>query len=155
MVDDAPRPMRRLLRYARSALMMTQREMGETIGAASRTIIRWERGHSEPSPDQVKRLADLVRPEEADLADELLAAAGVHVPAPLAPPPERVPLPVPPPVPVAMPKHAVDAVVYAAADAMNVAPRAMRLAIAAAFLRARELGLSIEAVAEALGSEGP
>jgi hypothetical protein len=44
----------------------------------------------------------------------------------------------------------IDSVVRAAADVMGVTPDAIRPAIAAAFARALEAGLDVEAVAEKL-----
>jgi hypothetical protein len=48
----------------------------------------------------------------------------------------------------------VEAVVCAAADAMDVSPRAMRPALLAAFTRARRIGLTVEAMEKALGGAG-
>ncbi len=44
----------------------------------------------------------------------------------------------------------VDSIVSVAVDAMNLAPSAVRPALRAAFLRARDLGVSLEAIAEAM-----
>ena len=50
----------------------------------------------------------------------------------------------------ASPSDAIDSVVRAAADAMGVTPDAIRPAVAAAFERARDAGLDVQAVAERL-----
>ncbi len=50
------------------------------------------------------------------------------------------------PAPAPSSPAAADSVVCAAADAMNLPPRALRPALLAAFKRAHTLGLSVEAV---------
>jgi DNA-binding XRE family transcriptional regulator len=152
MVDDPPRPLRRVLRYVRQALMMSQVELGEAIGLSRRTIIRWERGQSSPVPFQAQQLVDLVRPEEPDLADELLAAMGMEPAVAGAP---SVDGPVTSLGKTPGGRHIIDAVVYAAADAIDGVPRDVRRAVTAAFVRAREMGLSVEEVAQALLAPHP
>jgi hypothetical protein len=49
------------------------------------------------------------------------------------------------------PKLSIDSVLLAAADAADISPRATKAAVVAAFVRARELGLSVEAVVKGLG----
>ena len=146
MRSDAPRPLHRVLRIARGTLGMTQLELGAALSVSHRTVLRWEGRRSEPAPFQVSALAELVRPENGPLADELLDLAGIArpVPPPEPPPPPRVPRP------AIQPKHAIDLLVYAAADAIDMPPRAMRVAMAAAFARAAEMGLTVEAVVEGL-----
>ena len=136
-------------------LGMSQGELGDALGVSRRTIIRWQRGHTSPAPTQVKQLADLVRDEDDELADELLAQIGIE---PVAPPaaeaassamavaaPTAAPAP-PPEPPGPAPAHAIDSIVCVAADAANLVPRAMRPALAAAFTRAMELGLTLEQI---------
>ncbi len=48
------------------------------------------------------------------------------------------------------PAHMIDAIVCSAADAANLLPRAVRPALRAAFARARELGISVEAAERGL-----
>jgi hypothetical protein len=92
-------------------------------------------------------MALLVHPVDAALAAEIAAAGGttldalglVPATAPAAPhgsggPPDRV----------------VDAVVCAAAEAMQVMPQSVRPAVLAAFACARELGLTVEGVERVL-----
>jgi hypothetical protein len=52
----------------------------------------------------------------------------------------------------ARPEQLVENVIYAAAEAMDVSPRAMRGAIAAAFARAKELGLDVAGVDRVLAA---
>jgi DNA-binding XRE family transcriptional regulator len=142
-----------LLRMAQHETETTQYELGEKLGVSRRTIIRWGRNATSPAPFQVQQLADLVRATgNDDLADALLEAANLPIPEPPvqvveAPSPAPSPEPVGPP-----PQHLMDAVIYAAADAADLAPRKTRLALRAALLRARELGVTAEAMVEALGA---
>jgi transcriptional regulator with XRE-family HTH domain len=142
----------------RRALKMTQAELADAMGTSSRTVIRWEKGHAS------RELARLVREEDDELADELLVVTGVGAeggvdvaiagalepllaPAPTPREPAAAPAPHAP-----APKHLVDAVLFAAADAVDMVPRAVTPAVVAAFTRAHELGLSIEAVVEGLAT---
>jgi hypothetical protein len=102
-----------------------------------------------PSYAQLQRLVGLVYPQSVELAGHIAAAMGTDlVSLGIAPPPLPPPPPPPPPAPV---EDVVDAVVCAAAEAIDVTPRAVRPALIAAFTRARRLGLGVEAVEKALG----
>ncbi len=148
MAIQTHRPVRELLIYARQTLGMTQKEFGQALGASHRTASRWEGGRSYPYGTELIKLAAMVYPKDARLAAELAAAKGqtleglgiVAPPAP-APPPPLPPLPV---------RLLVDSVVCAAADALETAPVTLRVALLAAFRRARELRLSIDDVESAL-----
>jgi transcriptional regulator with XRE-family HTH domain len=137
-----------LLVYAGQALKMGQARLGERLGVSRRTVNRWTAHGITFSPGQASRLAALVHPANRALAariaatqGETLESLGLEKPAPPAPPPA------PPPEP---PRYAVDVVVCAAAEALDVSPRAVRPALLAAFQRAREAGLTIEHVEKAL-----
>ena len=171
-MSSDPRPLKRVLIDARQSLGMNQRELAEAMGVSSRTIIRWQHGQSEPVEAQVHQLAAMVREEDEELADELLTAASVApaprpqadvTPAgaePMAPaPPVAAPSPSFALAPAAAgpsqstapaPAHMIDAIVCSAADAANLLPRAVRPALRAAFARARELGISVEAAERGL-----
>ena len=85
MPDNSPRALRRMLRLARMSLGMTQASLGDALGSASRTVIRWEQGRSIPDTGRMLRLADMVRGEDSELATALLESAGIAprpVPAP-------------------------------------------------------------------------
>jgi hypothetical protein len=83
---------------------------------------------------------------------ETLESLGIVTPAPapvvVPPPPPPAP---PPPLPTAL---VVEAVVCAAADALQAPPSAVRGALLAAFCRARELRLSVNDVESALAGSG-
>jgi transcriptional regulator with XRE-family HTH domain len=162
MASQAPRHVRRVMLDCRRALKMTQAELAEAIGVSSRTVIRWEKGHASLVADQVREIAGLVREEDEELADELFVVTGVSaedgaavevvaaleaLPAPAPKEPETVSAP-----PGPAPTHLIDAVLFAAADAVDMVPRAVTPAVVAAFTRAHELGLGIEAVVEGLAT---
>jgi DNA-binding XRE family transcriptional regulator len=143
--------MSHLLRMVQNELGLTQLELGHKLGVSRRTIIRWSVNSTRPAPFQVEELAALVRAEgNDDLADSLLEAEDLPLPQP------RVELPAPrvvvePPPPAGpAPQHALDAVIYAASDAADLAPRTARIVLRAALQRAKELGVSADAIVEAL-----
>jgi transcriptional regulator with XRE-family HTH domain len=140
------RPVRTLVVVARHTLRMTQRRLGEALGASSRTAARWEAGQSALYPPALAKLAALVHPRDAALAAEIAAAAGQTLESLgiVAPPP---PPAAPPPLPARL---LVDAVVCVAADALGAAPATLRQALFAAFRRARELRLTVDDVEAAL-----
>lgn len=149
MAIQTHRTVRELLIHARQALGMTQKQFGMALGASHRTASRWEGGQSYPYGSELTELAALVYPKDASLAAELAAAKGqtlesLGIVAPPAPAPAAPP---PPPLPVRL---LVDSVVCAAADALETAPVTLRVALLAAFRRARELRLSIDDVESAL-----
>jgi transcriptional regulator with XRE-family HTH domain len=162
MEFNKARPFKRVFLDARRALGMNQGDLAEAMGVSRRTIIRWQHGQTAPVETQVRDLAALVYEEDADLADELLASAML---APTPPPddtraeslagsPPPPATSVNPPAPEGpAPAHLVDAIVYAAADAADMVPRAMRSPLRAAFSRAAQLGVSIESIVLALADE--
>jgi hypothetical protein len=134
---------------------LNQGKLADLLGSSRRTVQRWETASSYPQPHYLHALADAVRPHDAALAEALDG----HAPRPVAPPPPPPPpaiVPVadavsaaeaPPTIPpravLAVPAHVlVDSVVCAAAEAMSLAPQALRPALVAAFRRAREAGLT-------------
>jgi transcriptional regulator with XRE-family HTH domain len=136
---------------ARRALNSDQRRMGELLGVSRRTVQRWDSGRGGPSAGQLARLASAVHPLDAALAGRIAGAAGTTLvelgrerPAPPVASPVAAP---PPPSP---PSHLTDAVVCAAAEALEASPTAVRPVLLAAFRRAHEVGLRVEQVEEAL-----
>jgi transcriptional regulator with XRE-family HTH domain len=132
---------------ARRKLGMSQREFGPALGSSHRTASRWDAGHSRPSPEDLARLAAMLLPVDHALAAEAASHAGetlesLELVAPL--PPAAAPLATP------TPEHLIDAVVCAAAEAHDCSPRAIRATLFAAFRRARQVGLTVEAVEMAL-----
>jgi transcriptional regulator with XRE-family HTH domain len=119
-----------------------QRQLGEVAGVSLRTVQRWETQRSRPVPAEIHRIVDAARPTLPALADELETWS----PRPKPPPP-----PAPPPAKPAMASAVLlDSVVCAAAEAASLTPQAMRPAVLAAFARAREAGLTVDGVIEAM-----
>ena len=144
------RDVRPFLSRARLALGLTQKELGDLLGASVRTAHRWESGASVPSADQVRGLAKAVFPLDRDLAAGLAQEAGTTLEAlglKTASPARPFP-------PVAL---LVDSVVLAALDAALEAgapvPRqAVQDIVRAAFARAQALGLTVDEVLPALAT---
>jgi len=136
-----------MLHEARIALHLSMNGLAEALGASRRTGQRWSAGRSTPSDPQLHRLVALVHPRDPDLAASLAAASGTTLQALGL----VLPAPAGPPAPAPVPDRIVDAVVCAAAEAMDMTPRAVRPAVAAAFAAARELGLTVEGVDQVLG----
>jgi hypothetical protein len=149
------------------ALEATPKNLGDiarVIGVSRRTMSRYVSA-APPflSHQQWNALADEVRPHDAALAQELVAMGNVQafahglaqvvVTPPQAAPPAAQPAPPPQVAPKPQPQldsARADAVVYAAAEALDASPRQLRPAIAAAFARAVELGCTCEQIAGAL-----
>lgn len=146
------RPFPALSADARIALHLTQRELASLVGTSLRTVQRWEAHRSHPAAFEIHRLADAIRPHDPALASELDELA--PRPAPPAPPAAQIvapPLPPPPPSSPPFPAAVLlDSVVCAAAEAMTLAPQALRPALLAAFARAKDVGLTIDAAIEGL-----
>jgi hypothetical protein len=142
---------------ARIALGMSQRQFGELFGVVKRTVQRWEDGGTTLTRSSLATLTAAVHRRDPALAAALAAGAGATLvelgvekpPAPPALPPAPSPAPPPPPPPLPM-ATLIDSIVCVAADAIGVAPSAIRPALAAAFVRAREVRLDLSAVADAL-----
>lgn len=148
MPFPTPQPYRRILRASRMMLGKTQFELGNMFRLSSRTILRWERGRSYPSDDQARQLAALVREYDDDLADLVLRGSDLPVPprvddAAAAP---AASASVPQVGAEIAARYAVDAIVCAAAASMDASPRVVRPALAVAFARAAETGMSLDAL---------
>jgi len=143
-----------LVHLARRALhVASQGDFGEMMGVSRRTGQRWETGRADPSPNKICEMARLVYPHDADLAGQLAQSVGQSLVSLgiVKPPPPPAPRPPPGPPPAAA-EDLVDAIVCAAAEAINLPPRDVRPALLAAFARARRLGIAIETVETALGA---
>jgi hypothetical protein len=136
------RPVPALMHHVRAALQLTQNGLAEKLGVSRRTGQRWT-AHSGPVGTDLHNMARLVHPVDAGLAAEIAAAAGTTLEA-------LGVLPAPPQMPVGPPDRVVDAVVCAAAEAMQVMPQSVRPAVLAAFACAKELGLTVEGVERVL-----
>jgi hypothetical protein len=111
------------------------------------TVGRLEAGRRRATVQELTKLAELVRPRDAALADKLLVAAGV---APQRPPAASAQADA-----RGLPRsHVVDGVLCAAAEAADLSPKAMRRALLAAFERAQTVGLSVAEVIAGLRAGG-
>jgi DNA-binding XRE family transcriptional regulator len=172
----AVRSVQELLIKARLKLGLTQREMADRMQSSLRTVTRWEAKRATPADFHYHRLAALLYPHDANLAHDAAFAGGttperlglVPPPAPASPPveppaappaaPVAPPAPAPPPLP---PRLLVDSVVCAVAEALEALDGApvplqrARVAVAAAFVRAGELGLSTADAASVFTAPAP
>jgi transcriptional regulator with XRE-family HTH domain len=119
-----------LIIECRTALRLTQERFGDLLGQTKRTVQRWEARGGVLLPSQVETLIHALRGVRPDLAERVASTGGAAS--------------------VAARAAALESVVRAAADAIGVAPDAVRPAVAAAFARALEASLDLETVAEAL-----
>jgi DNA-binding XRE family transcriptional regulator len=143
------RPLDDLLVRSRRTLGMTQRTLGEALGASLRTAQRWDSGAAHPGVSQVRTLARLVFPIDPALAAELASAASeTLVTLGLVPPPP----PPQPALPVVPRSVVIDSIVCAAAEAARTHPTAVRAGLLAALAQARGLNVSIDELEKALGA---
>jgi hypothetical protein len=146
--------MRALLAHAQRAIPMLQVDMARLLGISTRTMRRWMSRSMLLAPSQLLTLTRVVHVKDPPLAARIAAAhgqtlesLGVVVPPP-PPPPPAPPPPPPPPPPVRdlrAEQRLADALVCAAAEVADLSPRLMRPALAAAFARAHDAGLTLEA----------
>lgn len=146
-VSVSDKPQAPLLVEIRQALRCTNEELAGHAGVSRRTVQRWW-AHGALLPSMyASGLAEAVHPIDRDLAARVAAHAGTTLaalgleagqPQPSASPPR-------PARPQALPEQA-DSVVYAAADALDLAPKTVRPAVAAAFAQAQRLGLTLDAL---------
>jgi hypothetical protein len=135
---------------AQRALSLNAQQLADLVGSSKRTVERWSGGHGAPYPDHVTRLAAAVYPHDPDIARRLAAflgssLEGLGIERP--PPPPAAPPPPPPPVvspPSPLMPLLVQSVVAAAAEALDVSPRAVRPAVLAAVDCAKAAGLSLD-----------
>jgi hypothetical protein len=145
-----------LLNLAGLALGTGQGGVAEAIGMSRRTMSRWARAGIAPLlPSQAEDLVRAVYPKDAALGERIAVAFGTSLGAAGIAPPARTladapssPHPTPPP-------RQAEIVICAAAEALDVSPRAVRPAVLAAFRAAREVGLSVADVETALAPPPP
>ena len=143
MPNPSSREVAPLVIRARLLLGMTQEQLGDMLGVARRTVIRWGTG-STPSASQIIDLAKAVHPKDAALASALAVAAGARLEEiGIAPPRPAEPTPL-------AKENALHSIVYAAAEASAGTPQAARAGLVAALDRAALLGVSAEELREAL-----
>ncbi len=152
-IADNPRE---LLGRAIMLVGWSQGELASRSKCSVRTVSRWFAGQSYPSYECFRALAGAVLAKDPAFAAELAAAGHATIKLPVSAA-ERAPqvapaapaTPATPPVP---PRLLVEAVVCAAAEELDASPRIVRGVLRAAFLRAREMGLTVEGVIEVLGA---
>jgi hypothetical protein len=126
-----------LLSEVRRALQMNQLKFAELIGSSKRTVQRIEGGRAWLSGNEAALAVRALHPQDPELAGRLaafcsitLAAAGIAAVASSS----------------AASRGAIDSVLCAAADVLDLSPRAVRPALLAALARARDLGLGMDAL---------
>ncbi len=131
-----------LLVECRIALNLTQEAFGNIIARTKRSIQRYEEHGVTLMPSEVAALAralSRVRPDLAaqiaTLSDTTLEQLGID-PAAVANAPAT--------------SDPIDSIVRAAAEAIGMTPDAICPALAAAFVRAHEIGLDVQTVADSL-----
>jgi transcriptional regulator with XRE-family HTH domain len=112
-----------VLRSARDALSLSQRQLGRLVHVSGRVIARWENGEKLPATTQALALYDALEASPVHLRVELATRLGIELipeddPAPEAPPP--------PPPPPPHPRARRDGILFASAEARDVLPRHLR-----------------------------
>ncbi len=127
-----------IVRAALGELLYTQKDVARLLGVSARTVQRHPRLWGFQGPDDLAKLVRALWPRNAALARQLAEQVGLDLaamglaPKPAPPPPAPVAAPASPKPAEAKPEHAA-AVLCAAADAMNVAPREAKPLITAIF----------------------
>lgn len=130
---------------------MTYADIGRHAGVSGRTVQRWVARQSHPMGTDFHKLAAVVHPRDPVLAADIAHSMGTNLVAlGLERPKSAV---VPAAKPAAPTAAHLESLVYAAAEAMDVSPRAVRPALAAAFARAAEWGFTHAELASALAAK--
>jgi len=143
-----PKAVAELLVEAQNALGVSQGQLGDMLGLSRQTIWRYQTGQSNPLASSLQDLSRRVRAIDAGLASRLAGAGtggrqgGFGVAAPARP--------TSPGAGVLETRLMADAIVCAAAEALDASPRPVRRALLAAFARARDTGLALDAIETAL-----
>jgi transcriptional regulator with XRE-family HTH domain len=145
-----PKATAELLVEAQNALGVSQGQLGDMLGLSRQTIWRYQTAQSNPLGSSLEDLARRVRAIDAGLASRLAGAGTgarktgfrVAMPARLASTGRgRLETET---------RLMADAIVCAAAEALDASPRTVRRALLAAFARARDTGLALDAIETAL-----
>ncbi len=136
-----PNDIGRLLTEVRLTLGLNQENYARFIGSSKRTIQRVEAGRSSLSRNEIARTVQALHPKDPGLAQRVAAQFGTTLA-------EAGIVAVPSQPVVSL--GALDSVLCAAADVLDLSPRAVRPALLAALVRARELGLGVDALMAAL-----
>jgi hypothetical protein len=123
---------------------MRPSRLADHLGISRRTMTRWiAHRNAYVSPTKWAALARLAYANDPALAATLAGRAGSTIEALGITPP-------PPPPPSVTPADLANLVVHAAAEAANLPPQAVRPIIATALEKAAALGLSVDAMREAM-----
>jgi transcriptional regulator with XRE-family HTH domain len=134
----------------RHALGMTQRNFADAVGSSLRTVSRWAAGQAYPDAPDYHRMAALVHARNPDLAEEAATRGGrtLEELGIVAPSPPAAPEPAQPA------RFLGDSVIFAALDATDptapLTPQRARAMVHAAFVRARDLRMTIDAAVDAV-----
>jgi hypothetical protein len=140
-----------LILQAGKAGGMLPSHVADYLGISRRTMTRWmARGASYLTPNNWYALARLAYAKDPALAATLAGRGGSTLVALGIAPPPPAPAPPPPPAPSVTPADLANLVVHAAAEAANLPPQAVRPIIATALEKAAALGLSVDAMREAM-----
>ena len=142
-----PKTVTALVQRASALLGRNQKGFAELLGSSIRNVSRWVNGDAHPSREHMIRLARLVHARDPALATQVAAAAGRTL--------ESLGIVPPAPPPRASATELVERVIYAAAEAADLSPRAVRPALVAAFRRAHQTRLTLEEALAALEAPPP
>ncbi len=137
-----------LIHEACRLLQLNQRGLAKLVGCSVRTVQRhsWQGGLAYASDHE--KLIRAVHPRSPDLAARLARVTGINLGALGLPSPQDL-------RPIAARREHADAIVAAAADVLDVSPKSVRPAIAAAFALARELNVALDTLAPLLAAAKP
>ena len=142
-------------------LSLNNRALADFLGCSVRTVVRHNSSGGFSGLANAVKIIRALHPTDPEFASELAASYGQTLVAlGLEPDPRILPPPVAPvepshPAPLTARSEHADAVVCAAADALNLPPSAVRPAVAAAFARAHELGVGLDTLAPLLAVTRP
>jgi hypothetical protein len=137
-----------LIHEACRLLGLNQRGLAKLVGCSVRTIQRNSSQGGLAYRSDHEKLITAVHPRSPDLAARLARSMGVDLGTLGLPTPQEL-------RPIAARREHADAIVAAAADALDVSPKTVRPAIAAAFALARELNVALDTLAPLLASPKP
>jgi transcriptional regulator with XRE-family HTH domain len=135
-----------MVRRLRVTGALKQADLAKRLGVKPQTIGRWEGGTRVPQKRKLRALLAIALQIDPASAARIAEARGSSLQAlglapSVAAPPTSATVPL---------RHAADAVVLAGAEAADVPVATVRAIVRAAFARAREMGLSIDSVAQGL-----
>jgi hypothetical protein len=137
---------------AQHTLMTSQSGLGQLLGGVTRrTVSRYQGGRTFPHTTHLHNLAKHIFPLNAALAADIAGAGGATLESLgiVAPAPQQA-APAPPPIDPLQARLLVDAIVCAAAEALDVPPKSVRAVLHAAFACAKETGLPVDVIEKAL-----